>query len=96
MDRDAWIIPFIAQSMANVCRTGKPGRPTQPVKEPHPDWVSGQVSKKKRQGRLQELVYRVLCGPKRLKELGLSISTSLLERLNLTLRHTLAPLMRKS
>src|SRR5215813_6348113 len=77
-------------------RTGKPGRPKQPVKEPHPALVYGQVIKKKQKGRLKELVYRVRCGAKRLEELGLSISTSLLERLNLTLRHALAPLVRKS
>ena len=77
-------------------RTGKPGRPKQPVKEPHPDLVYGQVVKKQRQGRLQELVYRVCCGSRRLEELGLSIRTSLIERLNLTLRHALAPLVRKS
>jgi hypothetical protein len=77
-------------------RMGKPGRPKQPIKEPHPDLVYGQVVKKKRQGRLQELVYRVCCGPQRLKALGLSISTSLIERVNLTLRHALAPLVRKS
>ena len=77
-------------------RTGEPGRPKKPVKEPHPDLVYGQVIKKKRQGRLQELVYRVCCGVERLEELGLSISTSLIERLNLTLRHALAPLVRKS
>lgn len=77
-------------------RTGKPGRPKQPVKEPHPDLVYGQVIKKKCQGRLQTLVYRVCCGSERLAKLGLSISTSLLERLNLTLRHALAPLVRKS
>ena len=51
---------------------------------------------KKHQGRLQALVYRVRCGAKRFEELGLSISTSLLERLNLTLRQALAPLVRKS
>jgi IS1 family transposase/transposase-like protein len=77
-------------------RTGKPGRPKKPVKEPHPALVYGQVIKKKRQGRLQALLYRVCCGPQRLEELGLSISTSLIERLNLTLRHALAPLVRKS
>ena len=77
-------------------RTGKPGRPKQPVQEPHPELVYGQVIKKKQKGRLQDLVYRVRCGAKRLEELGLSISTSLLERLNLTLRHALAPLVRKS
>jgi IS1 family transposase/transposase-like protein len=77
-------------------RTGKPGRPKQPVKEPHPELVYGQVIKKKQKGRLKELVYRVRCGAKRLEDLGLSISPSLLERLNLTLRHALAPLARKS
>src|SRR5215467_10002127 len=77
-------------------RTGKPGRPKQPLQEPHPELVYGQVIKKKRKGRLQALVYRVCCGPQRLEKLGLSISTSLIERLNLTLRHALAPLVRKS
>ena len=86
----------VYHSLKTFPRTGKPGRPKQPLKEPHPDLVYGQVVKKKRQGRLQELVYRVCCGPKRLKALGLSISTSLIERLNLTLRHALAPLVRKS
>jgi IS1 family transposase len=76
--------------------TGKPGRPKQPVQEPHPDLVYGQMIKKKRQGRLEELVYRVCCGAERLAQLGPSISTSLLERLNLTRRHALAPLVRKS
>jgi IS1 family transposase/transposase-like protein len=77
-------------------RTGKPGRPKQPLKEPHPELVYGQVIKKTQKGRLQALVYRVRCGAKRLEDRGLSISTSLLERLNLTLRHALAPLVRKS
>jgi hypothetical protein len=77
-------------------RTGKPGRPKQPVKEPHPELVYGQVVKKKRQGRLQELISRVCGGSRRMEKLGLSISTSLIERLNLTLRHALAPLVRKS
>jgi IS1 family transposase/transposase-like protein len=76
-------------------RTGKPGRPKQPVQEPHPELVYGQVVKKTCQGHLQALVYRVRCGAKRLEALGLSISTSLIERLNLTLRHALAPLGRK-
>jgi IS1 family transposase len=77
-------------------RPGKPGRPKQPVQAPPPDLVYGQVGKKKRPGRLHELVYRVGCGAERLAQLGLSISTSLIERLNLPLRHALAPLVRKS
>ncbi|MGD9825523.1 hypothetical protein [Desulfobacter sp.] len=42
------------------------------------------------------MMHRVCCGAGRLAGLGLSISTSLIERLNLTLRHALAPLVRKS
>ena len=52
--------------------------------------------KKKRHGRLHEWVDRVGCGGERLVELDLSIRTSWIERLNLTLRHALAPLGRKS
>jgi hypothetical protein len=81
--------------LTTLPRTGKPGRSQQPRKEPHPDLVYGQVVQKKRQGRLQELVSRVVCGAKRLEDLGCSSSTSLLERLPLTLRHARAPLVRK-
>ena len=86
----------VYHTLKTLPRTGKPGRPQQPLKEPHPELVYGQVIKKTQKGRLQELVYRVRCGAKRLEDLGLSISPSLLERLNLTLRHALAPLVRKS
>ena len=86
----------VYHTLKTLPRTGKPGRPKQPVQESHSDWVYGQVITKKRQGRLQALVYRVRCGSKRLENLGLSISTSLIERLNLTPRHALAPLVRKS
>jgi IS1 family transposase/transposase-like protein len=76
--------------------TGKRGRPKDPVTEPHPDLVYGQIIKEKKGGRLKALKRRILCGAERLKELGLNISTSLIERLNLTLRQSLAPLVRKS
>ncbi len=76
--------------------TGKPGRPRQPVKEPHPDLVYAQLVKHKHQGRLHSLTARVCWGATRLVESGLKISTSLVERFNLTLRHALAPLARKS
>lgn len=66
------------------------------MQEPPPDLVYGPVIKKTRQGRLHEVVHRVCCGCERLQELGLSISTSVLARLNLTLRHALAPLVSKS
>lgn len=77
-------------------RTGKPGRPRKSVMEPHPELVYAQVVKHKEGGRLKKLTHCVLCGAKRLKKLGLTISTSLIERVNLTLRQALAPLVRKS
>lgn len=76
-------------------RTGKPGRPRKPLVEPHPDLVYAQLVKEKKQGRLHTLSQRVRCGAERLTQLGLTISTSLVERFNLTLRHALAPLTRK-
>lgn len=76
-------------------RTGRPGRPKKPVKEPHPDLVYAQLVKQKEKGRLKELTRRVRLGAERLASLSLTISTSLVERFNLTLRHALAPLTRK-
>jgi transposase-like protein len=77
-------------------RTGKPGRPKHPVKEPHPDLVYAQLVKHKSQGRLKGMTRRVVLGAERLAALRLKISTSFVERFNLTLRHALAPLARKS
>ena len=77
-------------------RTGKPGRPKAPRVEPHPDLVYGQIVKKKKNGYLVTVFTRVLAGAERLKELGLSIGTALIERLNLTLRQSLASLTRKT
>lgn len=76
-------------------RTGKPGRPRKPLVQPHPDLVYAQLVKEKKHGRLHALSERVRCGAERLTQLGLTISTSLVERFNLTLRHALAPLTRK-
>jgi IS1 family transposase len=75
--------------------TGRRGRPRNPVVEPHPDLAYGQIVKEKEKGRLKTLSERILCGADRLAQLGLTISTSLIERLNLTIRHALAPLTRK-
>jgi len=77
-------------------RTGKQGRPKEPVKEPDPQLVYGQVVKQKKNGKLVKITYRVRCGAQRLTQLGLKIGTSLLERLNLTLRQALSPLIRKT
>ena len=76
-------------------RTGKKGRPKDPVKEPRPDLVYGQIVKENEGGRIVKITYRIKCGVKRFKQLGLKISTTLLERLNLTIRQALSPLVRK-
>ena len=76
--------------------TGKPGRPKAPRIEPHRNLVYGQIVKEKKRGRLVTISTRVLAGAELLKELGLSIGTSLIERLNLTLRQSLASLTRKT
>ncbi|HPZ10612.1 MAG TPA: hypothetical protein PL110_21160, partial [Candidatus Eremiobacteraeota bacterium] len=47
--------------------TGKPGRPENPIKEPHPDLVYAQVVKKHRGGRIIEVINRVICGAGRIK-----------------------------
>ncbi|NWH05347.1 hypothetical protein [Desulfobacter latus] len=77
-------------------RTGKPGRPKDPVKEPHPDLVYAQVVKEKKKGRLVGISHRIRCGAERLANLGFNIGTSFLERLNLTIRQSLAPFGRKT
>jgi transposase-like protein len=86
----------VYHQMKEFARTGKRGRPRKPVQEPHPDLVYAQLIKHKHRGHLQALTERVCCGAARLAALGLKISTSLIERLNLTLRHALAPLTRKA
>lgn len=85
----------VSHQIREVARTGKRGRPRNPVVEPHPEWVSAQLVKQKKQGRLKSLTERIGCGAAKLAALGLKISTRLIERFNLTLRHALAPLTRK-
>jgi len=77
-------------------RTGKRGRPRKPLLEPHEQLVYAQVIKKKKKGRLVDLSERVLVGSQKLTQLGLKISTSLIERVNQTFRHALSPLVRKT
>jgi len=86
---------MVYHQITEFARTGKRGRPRKPVVEPHPHLVYAQIVKQKSHGRLQTLTQRVRCGGARLAQCGLAISTSLIERLNLTLRHALAPLVRK-
>ena len=78
-------------------RTGKPGRPKQPVQGAPPRfglWAGGQKEAPRASPRARCTACAAV--PSGLEDLGLSISTSLIERLNLTLRHALAPLVRKS
>ena len=82
--------------VTTFARTGKRGRPRLPVCAPHPDLVYGQLVKQKKQGKLLTLSTRIVLGAERLTELGLTISTALVERVNLTLRQALAPLGRKT
>ncbi len=77
-------------------KTGRRGRPKKPVKEQHKDLVYGQVVNQRKKRRMVEVTYRIICGAERCIRSGLKISTSLLERLNLTIRQSLAPLGRKT
>lgn len=77
-------------------KTGLRGRPKNPVKKPDKDLVYGQVVKERKKGRIVGVTHRIICGAERFINSGLKISTSLLERLNLTIRHSLAPLGRKT
>jgi IS1 family transposase len=82
--------------VTTFARTGKRGRPRKPRCEPHPALVYGQLVTQKKQGKLLTLSTRVVLGAERLTQLGLTISTALVERVNLTLRQALAPLVRKT
>jgi IS1 family transposase len=82
--------------VTTFARTGKRGRPRKPICAPHPDLIYGQLVKQKKQGKLRTLSTRIVLGGERLRQLGLTISTALVERVNLTLRQALAPLGRKT
>ena len=82
--------------VTTFARTGKRGRPRTPRCEPHPDLVYGQLVKQKQRGKLLTLSTRVVLGAERLTQRGLTVSTALVERVNLTLRQALAPLVRKT
>lgn len=82
--------------VTTFARTGQRGRPRKPRCEPHPDLVYGQLVKQKQHGKLLTLSTRVVLGADRLAQLGCTISTALVERVNLTLRQALAPLARKT
>jgi hypothetical protein len=82
--------------MTTCARTGKRERPRKPRGEPHPDLVYGPLVQQKKQGKLLTLSPRVVLGAARLTHLGLTLRTALVERVNLTVRQALAPLVRKT
>jgi IS1 family transposase len=77
-------------------RTGKRGCPRKPSCEPHPDLGYGQWVTQKCQGKLLTLRTHVVLEVERLTQLGLTISSGLGERVNLTLRQVLTPLARQT
>jgi hypothetical protein len=80
--------------VTTCARPGKRGRPRQPRGEPHPDLVYGQWVTQKKQGKLLTRSTRVVLGAERLTPLGFTISTALVEWVNVTVRQALAPLAR--
>ena len=72
--------------VTTFARPGKRGRPRKPVCAPHPALVYGQLVKQQQPGKLLTLRPRVVLGAERLTHLGITISTALLKRVNLTLR----------
>ena len=78
-------------------RTGKRGRPRKKaIIAPQAELVYAQLIKEKEKGRLKALKERVIFAAEKLLSVGLKSSPSLLERVNQTFRHALAPLVRQS
>jgi IS1 family transposase len=76
-------------------RTGRRGRPRKPTQVPLPDLRYAQVVKRREGRRLVEVIRKVVYGnPEEIPQQ--SISTSLLERQNLTIRLDNARLTRKT
>jgi len=88
-------------------RTGKPGRPRQPVRIPHPLLAYAQVHKRREGGRIVEVTRRVIFGKAAAVEAQAQalrrangrkgcINTAYVERHNLTLREENGRLSRKT
>jgi hypothetical protein len=82
--------------VTTLARPGTRGRPRQPVYAPHPELVYGQLVTQQQPGKRLTLSTRVVLGAERLTRLGLTLSTALVERVNLTLRQGVAPLTRRT
>jgi len=74
--------------------TGKRGRPRAPEKQPNPDLRYAQVVKKRERGRVVSVTKRIVYGDDSTIA-SKDITTSLVERLNLTLRRENSTLQRK-
>ena len=100
-------LPHYAQAILRVfgrwvrpARRGNRGRFPKPRQEPPEELLYATVHKEKQQGRVVAVTQQVVYGnPQalvaRLAQLGQTISTSLVERMNLTLRHLVSRLRRK-
>lgn len=75
--------------------TGKRGRPRSPEKQPASDLRYGQVVKKREKGRVVSVTKRIVYGDDSTVA-SKDITTSLVERLNLTLRRENSSLQRKT
>jgi IS1 family transposase len=86
--------------VTTFARTGKQGRPrTAYLCAPSGSnlWAVGQTEKAGQTADAQQtLSTRIVLGGERLRQLGLTMSTALVERVNLTVRQALAPLGRKT
>jgi IS1 family transposase len=82
--------------VTTCARTGTRGHPRQPVCEPHPDLVHAPLVKQQKQGKQLTRSARIVLGAERLTQRRLTISTAGVERVSLTLRQTLAPLVRQT
>ena len=76
-------------------KTGKRGRPRKAKRIPHRNLRYGQVVKKRENGRIVKVHKRIICGSAKNIEMK-DITTSLIERQNLTLRQENHRLARKT
>lgn len=81
--------------MIHFIRTGRRGRPRHPQRVAHPSLRYGQVVKQQVGRRLASVTKRMVFGIEELVPL-IKISTSLLERLNGTLRGHVSPMRRRT
>ena len=94
---DSYGVALLDRYHVNVFHspTGKRGLPRSPEKQPAPDLRYAQVVKKRERGRVVSVPKRIVCGDDSTIA-SKDITTSLVERLNLTLRRENSTLQRKT